>query len=58
MVIKKGTRLTEAPKDFMLRTRLDKDTLNKLDELTKELKLNRSEVVRKGINEQYEKLKK
>lgn len=58
MATRKVGRPTESLKDYMLRTRLDKETLEKLDFLTKELKLSRSEVVRKGIDEQFEQLKK
>lgn len=42
----------------MLRIRIDNETLNKLDECVKEQKSNRSAVVRNGINEQYDKIKK
>lgn len=56
--IKKGTKLTDNPKDFMLRVRLDKNTLQKLDDCCKENNLSRSEVVRNGIEKQYRKIKK
>ncbi len=52
--MKKGTKLTDTPKDFMLRTRLDKDTLNMLDEVCKVKNQSRSEVVREGIRIQYQ----
>ena len=42
----------------MLRIRIDSETLNKLDECVKVQNNNRSEVVRNGINEQYDKIKK
>ena len=29
--IKKGTKLTDTPKDYMLRVRMDRETLEKLD---------------------------
>lgn len=58
MGIHKGTKLTERPKDYMLRVRMDKETLKELDECCKAESISRSEVVRKGIKEQYEKLKK
>ena len=57
MGIKKGTKLTENPKDYTLKVRLDRDTLNKLDAVCESSKKSRSEVVRNGIDEQYEKLK-
>ena len=56
--IKKGTKLTDNPKDFMLRVRMDRTTLEKLDTVCKEQKKNRSEIVRNGIEEQYQKTKK
>ena len=55
--LRKGTKLTDNPKDFMLRVRLDNETLSKLDEIAKLNKQSRSEVVRRCINNQYEKLK-
>lgn len=38
--------------------RVDKDTLNKLDECTQELQTSRSDIVRKGINMVHDSLKK
>ena len=56
--IKKGTRLTDTPKDFMLRVRLDAETLAHLDECCQKESVSRSAIVRKGIEEQYAKIKK
>lgn len=56
--MKKGTKLTDNPKDFTLRVRLDKGTLQKLDEVCKDQGSNRSEVVSNGIEEQYQRIKK
>lgn len=56
--IKKGTKLTDNPKDYMLRVRMDEDILNKLNAVCENEDLSRSEVVRRGIVEQYQKLKK
>lgn len=56
--LKKGTKLTDNPKDYLLRVRLDQDTLQKLDACCEDSKETRSEVVRRGIAEQYQKLKK
>ena len=56
--LKKGTKLTDNPKDFMLRVRLDADTLIQLDECCRKDGITRSEVVRNGINAQYRKIKK
>lgn len=57
VAMKKGTKLTENPKDYMLRVRLDKETTEKLDRVAEEKNVSRSEVVRIGIEEQYQKLK-
>lgn len=54
---KKGTKLTDKPKDFMLRVRMDKEMLNKLDSICARESKSRSEVVRNGIEEQYRKQK-
>ena len=56
--LKKGTKLTDNPKDFVLRVRLDEQTLEKLDKCCASTNLNRSEIVRKGIEQQYAKIKK
>lgn len=56
--MKKGTKLTDNPKDYMLRVRMDNETVKKLDFITEALDKSRSEVVRNGIEEQYQKLKK
>ena len=58
MATKKVGRPTDNVKDFMLRTRMDKETVDKLDYLSKELKLSKSEIVRRGINKQYKEIKK
>ena len=58
MVAKKGRPASENPKDYMLRVRMDEQTLQQLDECCKVENLSRSEVVRKGIQEQFDKLKK
>lgn len=58
MVAKKGRPGSENPKDYMLRVRMDEQTLQQLDECCEAENLSRSEVVRKGIQEQHSKLKK
>lgn len=58
MVAKKGRPVSENPKDYMLRARMDEQTLQQLDECCEAENLSRSEVVRKGIQEQHSKLKK
>ena len=56
--MKKGTKLTGNPKDYMLRVRMDKKTVDKLDIICENQEISRSEVVRNGIELQYQKLKK
>lgn len=56
--LKKGTKLTDNPKDYVLRVRLDNDTLQKLDKCCEKSGMNRSEVVRRGIELQYAETKK
>ena len=58
MVAKKGRPVSENPKDYMLRVRMDEQTLQQLDACCEAENLSRSEVVRKGIQEQHSKLKK
>jgi len=50
----KGQKIKDNPKDFMLRTRIDKETLEKLDYLVRKEGSDRSKVIRKGIEIQYE----
>lgn len=54
----KGSKLTDKPKDTMLRVRIDKETVEKLEFVSENLGISKSEVVRKGIDEQYKKCKK
>lgn len=55
--MKKGTKLTDKPKDYMLRVRMDSETSEKLEYLAEKMKISKSEVVRKGIEEQYQRTK-
>lgn len=55
--LKKGTKLTDNPKDTMLRVRMDAETVNQLDECVGALNSNRSEVVRQGVKELHERVK-
>ena len=48
----------ENPKDTMLRVRVDKVTLEKLDKSVKELNSTRSDIIRQGIDLMVEKLRK
>lgn len=52
--MKKGTKLTDNPKDYMLRVRMDNDTLKRLDELCGKYNTNRSAIVRMGIDKLYQ----
>ena len=56
--LKKGTKLTDNPKDIMLRTRIDQETAEKLEFVSEKLGISKSAVVRKGIFEQFENLQK
>lgn len=58
MATSKMGRPTNAPKDYMLRVRLDQITLLKLDECCKAENLSRSEIVRRGIELQHGQIKK
>ena len=49
-----GTKLTDNPKDYMLRVRMDNDTLNRLDDLCEKYNTNRSVIVRMGIDKLYQ----
>ena len=55
---KRGRPASENPKDYMLRVRLDQQTLQQLDQCCEATGASRSEVVRKGIQEQYDQVKK
>ncbi len=54
---KMGQKLTDNPKDKMIRVRMDEDTVQKLDYLVKESNSDRSKVIRNGIEIQYESVK-
>ena len=54
MGIKKGTKLTDNPKDYILRVRMDKTMLAMLDTICKEQDVTRSQVIRAWITEQYQ----
>lgn len=58
MGIKKGTRLTECPKDITLKIRLDQSTNDKLLTLCAERKQSKAQVIRDGIEKQYAETKK
>ena len=53
MGIKKGTKLTDAPKDKTIKIRIDAKTEVKLNAVSEYTKKNKSEVIRAGIEKQY-----
>ncbi len=58
MATKKMGRPTESLKDYMLRVRIDTKILEKLDYVANNFSVSRSEIVRKGIEIQYDDIKK
>ena len=54
---KTGQKIKDNTKDFMLRTRLDDETLKKLDYPAEKFNVSRSEIVRRGIEDEYQKAK-
>lgn len=53
-----GRPKSDSSKDTMLRVRIDDETVRKLDLTSKELGLTKSEVVRHGIENEYQKIVK
>lgn len=58
MGIKKGTKLTDNPKNLTFKVRLDEKTVEKLEAVSKETATSKAEVIRKGIEVQYNALEK
>ena len=54
MGIHKGTKLKDKAHNKKLSIRVDEDTMEKLDWLANEQKSDRSKIIRKGIEIQYE----
>ena len=52
----KGVKLTDNPKNKTIKFRIDDDTDNKLTSICERTRLNKSEVIRKGILQQYDEL--
>lgn len=50
-----GRPKSDNSKDTMLRVRIDEETVNKLEITSKELNITKSEVVRNGIENEYQK---
>lgn len=57
MAAKMG-RPTDNPKNDMIHVRMDKDTVEKLNEVSKIKGISRAKVIRTGIKIQYDQLKK
>jgi len=55
---KNGSKLDGTAKDYMLRLRMDDDTVRQLDECCKRENVTRSEMVRNLIRKKYAKAKK
>ena len=55
---KMGRPPSDNPKSETLRTRVDADTIKKLDDCTRALNMKRSDIVRKGIDMVHDSLKK
>ncbi len=53
-----GQKLTDVPKNQRVEIRMDEETVEKLDYLVKEMKSDRSKIIRNGIEIQYKKAKK
>ncbi len=58
MGIKKGTKLTDAPKDRTLKIRFDADMEEKLTYVCNRTNRSKAQVVRDGIEKQYQEIKK
>ena len=54
MGIQKGTKLTDNPKSNTFKIRLDDNTMEKLEYLSKEMRVSKADVIRKGIEIQFE----
>ena len=57
MGIHKGTKLTDNPKNKEIKVRIDESTSKKLDFLTKKKSMTKSDIVRMGIEIQYDREK-
>ena len=55
---KLGQKLTDKPKDTIVKVRMDRETVERLDTLVSEHDSDRSKVIRRGIEIQYEERKK
>ncbi len=55
--IHKGTKLTETPKETVIRARIDSQTVEKLKTLCDVKKKSKSEIIREGIDQLYREIK-
>lgn len=58
MVAKRGRPVVENSKDYMLRVRMNKKTIEQLDKCCENENKSRSEIVRESIEEKYNRIKK
>ena len=58
VALKKGAKLTDSPKDYMLRVRMDKKSVQMLDDCCEKMNLTKSEVVRMGIGKVHAEIEK
>ena len=58
MGIHKGTKLTNSPKDYMLKIRMDQDTKNKLNSICEKTGKTKSQIIRENIEKQYAEISK
>lgn len=56
MGIKKGTKLTDTPKDILYQIRVDEETDRKVKVICEKEGISKSEVIRRGIELKYKKL--
>lgn len=56
--IHKGTKLTDTPKDRTLKVRFDADIEKKLNYICDKKNKTKAQVIRDGIEKQYEEIKK
>lgn len=54
MGIPKGTKLTDNPKNKTFKLRIDDETYDKLEILSEEEKKSKSDIIRQGIEIQFE----
>lgn len=58
MGIPKGTKLTDSPKNHALKFRYDEETAHKLNFLAEKWNVSKADVIRSGIEVQFEREKK